>query len=69
MLIGQTSMFGPLLKDTLLAVLGALAERDASAQKAVGSAERPATRRDRACAASGSLAARPVVLSFLGELL
>ena len=42
-----------LLEDTLLAVLGTLAERDAAVPKAVGSAERPATRRDRACAASG----------------
>ena len=44
-----------LIKDTLLAVLGTLAERDAAVPKAVGSAERPATRRDRACAASGPI--------------
>jgi hypothetical protein len=52
MLIVKTSTFA-LLEDTLLAVLGTLAERDAAVPKAVGSAERPATRRDRACAASG----------------
>jgi hypothetical protein len=47
MLIGQITTFGALLKDTLLAVLGALAEQDAAVPKAVGSAERPATGRDR----------------------
>jgi hypothetical protein len=36
-----------LLEDTLLAVLGTVAERDAAVPKAVGSAERPATRRTR----------------------
>jgi hypothetical protein len=47
MLIGQNLHVRALLKDTLLAVLGTLAERDAAVPKAVGSAERPATRRDR----------------------
>jgi hypothetical protein len=41
-----------LLRHTLLAVFGTLAEWDAAVAKGAGSAERPATRRDRACAAS-----------------
>jgi hypothetical protein len=41
------------LRHTLLAVFGTLAEWDAAVVKGAGSAERPATRRDRACAASG----------------
>jgi hypothetical protein len=44
-----------LLRHTLLAVFGTLAEWDAAVAKGAGSAERPATRRDRACAASRPL--------------
>jgi hypothetical protein len=47
-----------LLRHTLLAVFGALAEWDAAVAKGAGSAERPAKRRDRACAASGPTSGR-----------
>ena len=48
-----------LIQHTLLAVFSTLAEWDAAVAKGAGSAERPATRRDRACAASGPATGRP----------